>query len=461
MFADIVDSTALTEQMGDAAFRTLARGLDEHLRTIIREHDGMAIDGKLLGDGVLATFASAKSAIEGALACGAAGHEGGLPLHLGLHAGDVIRETNNVFGGAVNIAARISALSAPGEVLVSDVVRGLARTSAGVVFQDRGEHALKGIADPQRVYAVRPASSTTDSDAASAAASPSKVEAVGGTMVLAPAMPESFASGRYLVRSILGEGGQKTVFLVHDTVLARDCAFALLRTDFALPEEVGRMRREAQAMARLGAHQNIVTVHDLGEEHGRPYIVCEYVPGGDLQTLLRESEGPLPLRRAVTIAADICRALAIAHAAGIVHRDIKPANIWLNDDGSAKLGDFGIASAAGLARVTMTGMVVGTAAYMAPEQAQGQDVDARSDLYALGCVLYELVTGRPPFVGAEPLAVISQHVHAAPPSARRDNAKLPKSVDGLIARLLAKDKRDRPESAGIVAAELDRIATTL
>jgi serine/threonine protein kinase len=224
---------------------------------------------------------------------------------------------------------------------------------------------------------------------------------------------------------------------------------------------MARLRREAQAMARMGAHQNIVTVHDLGEENGRPYIVCEYVPGGDLQTLLRDREGPLPLRQAVAIAADVCRALALAHTAGIVHRDIKPANIWLNDNGTAKLGDFGIASAAGLARVTMTGMVVGTAAYMAPEQAQGQDVDARSDLYALGCVLYELVTGRPPFVANEPLAVISQHVHAAPPSARRDNSKLPKSVDSLITRLLAKDKRDRPESARMVAAELDRIAASL
>ncbi|MEO7667449.1 MAG: adenylate/guanylate cyclase domain-containing protein, partial [Dehalococcoidia bacterium] len=140
-FADIVDSTVLTEHLGDSAFRDKARDLDSALRTIIRDNTGASIDGKLLGDGVLATFASAKQAIEAALACGRAGDEVGLPLHLGIHAGDVIREGGNVFGGAVNIAARVSALSGPGEVLVSGTVRDLARTSAGVSFEDRGEQA--------------------------------------------------------------------------------------------------------------------------------------------------------------------------------------------------------------------------------------------------------------------------------------------------------------------------------
>jgi class 3 adenylate cyclase len=154
LFADIADSTGLTERLGDDAFRAKARELDGALRGVIREHAGTPIEGKLLGDGVLATFGSARQAIEAALACGKAGDDGGLPLHLGLHAGDVIREENNVFGGAVNVAARISGLSAPGEVLVSQTVRDLARTSGGVSFEDRGEQALKGVGEPVRVWAV-------------------------------------------------------------------------------------------------------------------------------------------------------------------------------------------------------------------------------------------------------------------------------------------------------------------
>jgi class 3 adenylate cyclase len=155
LFADIVDSTALTERLGDTAFRDKARELDGALRTIIRDGGGTPIEGKLLGDGVLAVFTSARQAIEAALACGKAGGGAGLPLHLGIHAGDVIREVDNVYGGAVNIAARISGLSAPGEVLVSDTVRALARTSAGVQFEDRGEQALKGIDEPQRLFGVK------------------------------------------------------------------------------------------------------------------------------------------------------------------------------------------------------------------------------------------------------------------------------------------------------------------
>ena len=154
LFADIVDSTALTERLGDDAFRRKARVLDEAMRSAIRDNGGSPVEGKTLGDGVLAVFTSAKQAIACALDCHNAASEGDLSLHTGIHAGDVIREADNVYGGAVNIAARISALSAPGEVLVSDTVRSLARTSAGVSFEDRGDHALKGVAEPQRVFAV-------------------------------------------------------------------------------------------------------------------------------------------------------------------------------------------------------------------------------------------------------------------------------------------------------------------
>jgi class 3 adenylate cyclase/pimeloyl-ACP methyl ester carboxylesterase len=154
LFTDIVESTALTERLGDAAFRTRARDLDASLRTLVRENGGTPVEGTLLGDGLLAVFTSARQAIDCALKSNAAAESAGLQLHLGLHAGDVLREGNNVYGGAVNIAARIMGLTAPGQVLVSDTVRSLARTSAGVTFADQGEHTLKGIADPVRVFQV-------------------------------------------------------------------------------------------------------------------------------------------------------------------------------------------------------------------------------------------------------------------------------------------------------------------
>ena len=162
LFTDIADSTALTERLGDRAFREKSRALDDALRLIVRSHGGTVIDAKTLGDGILATFPAASQGIAAALACSDAGGEHELPLHVGLHAGDVIREADNVFGGAVNISARISSLAPPGEVFVSRTVAELARTSAGVTFEDRGEHALKGVAEPQRVFAVRSSSDAGD-----------------------------------------------------------------------------------------------------------------------------------------------------------------------------------------------------------------------------------------------------------------------------------------------------------
>ena len=155
LFTDIAESTSLTEQLGDAGFRAKARDLDERLREVIREAGGTAVEGKVLGDGVMAVFASARQAIECATSCNAATQGTDLQLHLGIHAGDVVREGNNVYGGAVNIAARIAGASAPGEILVSDTVRSIGRTSAGVVFEDRGEQELKGVGEPQRLFAVR------------------------------------------------------------------------------------------------------------------------------------------------------------------------------------------------------------------------------------------------------------------------------------------------------------------
>ena len=277
------------------------------------------------------------------------------------------------------------------------------------------------------------------------------------TRIVPPAESQTFASGRYTVRRLLGEGAQKTVYLVHDRELDRDCALSLIKTELLNPEDLGRLRREAQAMARL-THANIVTVHDIGEEGGRPYIVCEYVSGGDLRDELRQTGGPFPLDRALDIAQDLCRALEVAHRRDIVHRDLKPENVWLTEDGSAKLGDFGIALTIGGTRLTIPGGIVGTAAYMSPEQALGREATPRSDLYSLGCVVYELVTGRPPFQGDDAIAVISQHINTRPVAPSRHNPDLPQALDALILSLLAKVPEERPKSGEAVREALAALA---
>jgi len=264
----------------------------------------------------------------------------------------------------------------------------------------------------------------------------------------------SFASGRYVVRRVLGEGGQKLVYLVHDEALDRECALSVIKSDLLEPDDLLRLRREAQTMARLAAHSNIVTVLDLGEEDGKPYLVCEYVPAGDLRQELRKAGGSLPLERALAIGADIARALAVAHARGVIHRDIKPANIWLCDDGSAKLGDFGLAFSIDRTRLTGPYTMLGTAAYMSPEQARGEPVTERSDLYALGALLYEMVCGRAPFVDDNIAAVIAQLLNAQPVAPTAFNSEVPPALEALILQLLSKSPAMRPANAVRVGESL-------
>jgi tetratricopeptide (TPR) repeat protein len=271
--------------------------------------------------------------------------------------------------------------------------------------------------------------------------------------------------GRYRVERFLGEGAYKRVYLARDTMLDRKVAFALLGNDSLDAGRADRVRREAQAMGRLAGHPNVVTVYDAGEDAGAPYIVEEYLDGGTVADLLAASPGrPLPLDRAIRIAADVCSALEHAHGHDVVHRDVKPSNIWLNADGTAKLGDFGLVAAlrqsasATVTRLTGEGMMVGTIAYLAPEQALGRPPDPRSDLYSLGAVLYELVTGAPPFAGDDAVAIISQHLRTPPVAPAWRNADVPGPLDALILRLLAKDPGDRPISAAETGTALMMLA---
>ena len=258
--------------------------------------------------------------------------------------------------------------------------------------------------------------------------------------------------GRYALAEVLGTGGMATVWRARDEVLGREVAVKVLSPPYAAdPGFAARFEREARHAAAV-SHPRLVTVFDCGVDGGTPYLVMELVTGRTLRQVLDEA-GPLPAGQAAAIAAAVCEGLEAAHAAGLVHRDIKPANIILAG-GEVKILDFGIARAEGTAAGTATGIVLGTAAYLSPEQAAGRPAGPSSDLYALGCVLFEMLTGAPPFTAESAVGLAHRHVHddPGPPSARRPG--VPASLDQMTTRLLAKDPAGRPADAAAARAGL-------
>ena len=263
--------------------------------------------------------------------------------------------------------------------------------------------------------------------------------------------------GRYQLGERIGTGGMADVRKGVDVRLGREVAVKVLRPDLARdPAFQARFRREAQAAASLNA-ASIVSVYDTGEDpHGVPYIVMEFVAGRTLRDVVHD-EGRLLPQRALELTADICAALEVAHEAGIVHRDIKPANEMLTPSGQVKVMDFGIARAAtDTSGATQTAAVIGTAAYLSPEQARGDHVDARSDLYSTGCLLFELVSGVPPFTGDSPVAVAYQHVREQPDPPSAFDGTLPPEVDAVVLKAMAKDPAQRYQTASEMREDLLR-----
>jgi eukaryotic-like serine/threonine-protein kinase len=269
-------------------------------------------------------------------------------------------------------------------------------------------------------------------------------------------------SDRYELGDILGFGGMSEVHLARDLRLHRDVAVKVLRADLARdPSFYLRFRREAQNAAALN-HPSIVAVYDTGEAETPagplPYIVMEYVDGVTLRDIVH-TDGPLPPRRAIEIIADACQALNFSHQNGIIHRDVKPANIMISTTNAVKVMDFGIARALADSgnSVTQTAAVIGTAQYLSPEQARGDPVDARSDVYSLGCVLYEVLSGEPPFTGDSPVSVAYQHVREdpIPPSKRREGISA--DLDAVILKALAKNPENRYQTAAEMRADLVRV----
>ena len=262
---------------------------------------------------------------------------------------------------------------------------------------------------------------------------------------------------RYELEELVGTGGMSSVYKAHDRLLERNVALKVLHEHHTADGDyVERFRREARAVAQL-SHPNIVTVIDRGEQDGRQFIVFEYCDGENLKSLI-EREAPLPERQAIELVQQIARALGFAHANGLIHRDVKPQNVLLDGDGQAKVTDFGIARSVDVhGTLTQTGTVMGTSDYISPEQARGAHADEQSDVYSLGAVLYELLTGEVPFRGDNFVAVAMQHINQAPPSVREVRPDVSPRLDAVIARAMAKEPRRRFESMDELCAELNAV----
>src|SRR6266498_3022424 len=263
-------------------------------------------------------------------------------------------------------------------------------------------------------------------------------------------------AGRYEVGRLLGAGGMAEVYEGHDRLLARRMAIKILLSQYAHdPAFLERFRREAQSAASL-SHPNIVSVFDTGSDGDTWFIVMELVAGNTLRDLIH-LHGPVHPARAAEICSEVAGALAVAHARGIVHRDVKPGNVMLTTEGKVKVMDFGIARATAVPSITQTSAVVGTAQYIAPEQAQGLEVDGRTDVYALGCCLYEMVTGQVPFSGPTPVAIAYRHVREEPTPPRALNPDVPPPLERVCLKAMAKRPEDRYQTAAEMQRDLERV----
>jgi hypothetical protein len=261
-------------------------------------------------------------------------------------------------------------------------------------------------------------------------------------------------AGRFELVEVVGSGGMASVYRAHDRLLERPVAVKILHGHYVSDEEaLERFQREARSAAQL-SHPNIVTVIDRGEDDGRPYIVFEYVGGENLKQLVAR-EGALPVGTAIELGIQIAQALEAAHERGVVHRDVKPQNVLLAEEGRVKVTDFGIARARGTEGLTLTGTIMGTSDYIAPEQAKGEASGEAGDIYSLGVVLYELLTGRVPYEADSPVAAAMRHVHDPVPSVRAVRQDVPPRLDACVRRALAKEPRDRFASMSDLIAELE------
>jgi class 3 adenylate cyclase len=451
LFTDIEASTRLVQRLGEDSVAVLA----EHariLRKAVEEQGGREIDNQ--GDSFFFAFRRAKAALSAAVLAQRALAEHAWPeggevrVRMGLHTGEPILGDERYVGLGVHRAARIGAVAHGGQVLLSTATRELLEDGpAGVSIRDLGLFRLKDFDREERLYQLDVAGLRSDFPPLSAqrVAEPlatSRTEVEIGAEFLG-----------YRIEEQIGQGGMGIVYRAYDLRLKRTVALKLVTPDLALDERFReRFVRESELAMSL-EHPNVVPIHDAGEIAGRLYLAMRLVVGTDLRKLLR-AEGALEPARALAICRQVANALDAAHARALVHRDVKPSNVLLDENEHVYLADFGLTrrleeqgSPSG------EGRSIGTPAYLAPEQIEGRPVDGRADVYSLGCLLFECLTGSVPYHRDSPLAVAWAHLEEEPPGASERKADLPDAIDAVVHKALAKEPTDRyPTSAALIDA---------
>jgi serine/threonine protein kinase/DNA-binding NarL/FixJ family response regulator len=442
LFTDIEGSTSMWEKYPAQMQAALARH-DEILRSNIEANGGYVF--KTVGDAYCAAFITAREALAASLAVQRAlfaeewDEHTEVRVRMALHTGATEERDGDYFGPPINRVARLLSAGHGGQILMSSVTYGLVRDNLepGAELRDLGEHRLKDLRYTEHIF-----------------------------QLVVPDLPSDFpplrtldtrSDERYSLIELIGSGGMAEVYLAHDRELDRDVAFKVLRNQYADDEQfVERFKREARNAALL-SHPNIVAIHDRGKtEDGAYYIVMEYVPGDNLkERILRD--GPLPAPAAIAIALQVAQALRAAHERGVIHRDVKPQNILLTESGDAKVVDFGLARAVSAVTMTQEGAILGTAHYLSPEQGLGQPASPQSDLYSLGVVLYEMLTGELPHNAETPVGIVMGHISGQLRPPKEVNPDVPESINAVTVRLLARDPKDRYQDAAELIDDLERV----
>ncbi len=442
MFTDVVGYTALMQQDEEAA-RIIRRRHREVLETAVSAHRGDLL--QYLGDGSLTMFPSVVDAVHAAIEVQRGlRQEPVVPLRIGIHQGDISYDTQGAYGDSVNVASRIQSLGTAGSILVSAKARDEIKNQPDITTTPLGEFELKNVEESLEVYGIVADELTvpTRSDVLT------KIRDAPATGLNATIRLNTALEGRYVIERELGEGGMATVYLADDLKHQRKVALKVLKPELAAVVGAERFLAEIKTTANL-QHPHILPLFDSGEADGFLFYVMPYVEGESLRERL-DREQQLPVDEAVRIVTNVAEALDYAHRQGVIHRDIKPANVLLQA-GKPVISDFGIAlalSAGGGSRLTETGLSLGTPHYMSPEQATGdQHVGPATDIYALGCVLYEMLVGEPPYTGGTAQAVLGKIIIGTADPVTESRASVPRNVDAAIRRALEKVPADRFGSA--------------